>query len=123
MKKAIILVGAHHVGKSLTINQHLKPMLKISHDAHVFQLGGKTGFVLSQSAEEAERDVEVTVEKYADYDLLVLAARPYSNPESSLKLLRSLLQKASFVTTEVAILSTKEAPRKAIEIFAALTSH
>ena len=55
MKKAIILVGAHHVGKSLTINQHLKPMLKISHDAHVFQLGGKTGFVLSQSAEEAER--------------------------------------------------------------------
>jgi hypothetical protein len=122
MKKAIILVGAHHVGKSLTINQHLKPMLKISQEAHIFKLDGKKGFVLSQSAEEAERDVEATVEKYADYDLLVLAARPYFDPVSQLKLLRSVLQKTSFITTEVAILSEEEAPRKAKEIFVALTS-
>lgn len=119
-KRAIILVGAHHVGKSLTINQYLKPLLEIGPEAHIFKLKGKTGFVLSQSAEEAERDIQATVEKYADYDFLVLAARPYFNAESQLKLLRSLLQKAAFVTSEIAMLDHDEAPHKAKEILAAL---
>lgn len=123
MKKAVILVGAHHVGKSLTINEHLKPMLKISPDAHIFELNGKTGFVLSQSAEEAERDVVATVEKYSEYDILVLAARPHFDPESKLKLLRSMLQKASFVANEVAIHSKEEAPQTAKAIFDRLFSN
>lgn len=123
MKIAVILVGAHHVGKSLTINHLLKPMLNISPDTHIFKVKDKTGFILSQSAEEAARDVEATVEKYADYDLLVLAARPYSDPESKLKLLRTMLQKASFTTSEVAIHQKAEAPRKAQEIFDLLFSH
>ena len=121
MKKAIILVGAHHVGKSLTINEHLKPMLDMKPQAHLFTLDEKSGFVLSQSAEEAERDVAATVEKYSDHDFLVLAARPYSDPVSQLKLLRSMLQKASFVVNEVAIHSETEAPKKAREIFGLLS--
>jgi hypothetical protein len=121
MKKAVILVGAHHVGKSLTINEHLKPMLGIKSQAHLFELEEKKGFVLSQSAEEAERDVEATVKKYSDHDFLVLAARPFSDPASQLKLLRSMLQKASFVVNEVAIHSGTEAPKKAREIFGMLS--
>ena len=123
MKKAIILVGAHHVGKSLTINEHLKPLLNISLDAHIFKMNGKKGFILSQSAEEAERDVAATVEKYSDYDILVLAARPFSDPVSLLKPLRTLLQEAAFVTSEMAIHSKAEAPQKAKEIFEALKSN
>jgi hypothetical protein len=120
MKRAVILVGGHHVGKSLTINNHLKPLLKIKHDAHIFKMGGKRGFVLSQSAEEAERDVITTVEKYAHYDILVLAARPYSDPVTKLKLLWSMLQKEKYVVSEVAIHSEEEAPKKAREILSML---
>src|SRR5277367_1687034 len=103
MKKAVIVVGAHLVGKSFTINDNLKPLLNIDPGAHVFKIKDKAGYILSQSLEEADREVEETIEKYAGYDLLVFAARPYSEPDSKLKLMRTMLNKSSFNVTEIAI--------------------
>ena len=117
MKKAVIVVGAHLVGKSFTINENLKPLLGINPEAHVFKIGEQTGYILSQSLEEADREVEETIEKYCGYDLMVFAARPYSEPGSKLRLMISLLNKKKFSVNEIAIHSKSEAPKKAREIF------
>ena len=122
MKMAIILAGAHYAGKSKTIRLHLKPLLKISIKAHKFTLRCKRGFILSQSFEEAKRDVKATVKRYSNYDLLVFAARPQNEPGSKLKLMRSVLLKASFTVRIVTIQSPKEAKKKALEIFNFLKS-
>jgi hypothetical protein len=117
MKKAVIVVGAHLVGKSFTINENLKPLLGINPEAHVFKIGDQTGYILSQSLEEADREVEETIEQYCGYDLMVFAARPYSEPGSKLKLMTSLLNRKKFSVSEIAIHSKSEAPKKAREIF------
>ncbi len=65
MKKAVIVVGKHDVGKSKTINDHLKPKLRIGKHKHKFTRNGKEGFILSQSFEEAGRDVDFVVSKYS----------------------------------------------------------
>lgn len=76
MKKAVIVVGSHYAGKSKTINVHLKQKLGIAKHEHKFTRNGKAGFILSQSFEEADRDVDYVIKKYVAYDLLVLSARP-----------------------------------------------
>lgn len=86
MKQAVIVVGSHFAGKSKTINVHLKPKLGLTEKAHIFQLKGKDGFILSQSFEEADRDVDYVIEKYSNhYHYLVLAARPKDELNSSLE--------------------------------------
>jgi hypothetical protein len=123
MKKAVIVAGGHHTGKSKTIRRHLKPLLGISCNAHKFMLRGKKGFILSQSFEESRRDVAATIKKYSHYDLLVLAARPQSESGSKLKSLRAALSKASFAVRIVTIRSRSEAPARAKEIFSILNSN
>lgn len=55
MRKAVVVVGRHHAGKSKTINKHLKHRLGIGKHVHKFWLNGQKGFVLSQSREEAAK--------------------------------------------------------------------
>jgi hypothetical protein len=43
MKKAVIVVGSHHVEKSKTINNYLKLKLGIGEYAHKFILNGQKG--------------------------------------------------------------------------------
>jgi len=96
MKTAVIFVGSHFAGKSLTINGFLKPLLGISYKARLFTLDGKDGCVLSQSFEESGRDAKDRIEVYAHLDLLVLAARPESERASKLSLVESILSKNGF---------------------------
>ena len=96
MKKAVIVVGKHYVGKSKTINNHLKPKLKIGKRNHKFSRNGQEGFILSQSFEEAGRDVDFVVSKYSRYDLLVLSARPANETPSCLVEAESKLKNAGY---------------------------
>ncbi|TMO88061.1 hypothetical protein [Pseudoalteromonas ruthenica] len=100
MKKAVIVVGSHFAGKSKTINVHVKKKLKIKPQAHKFNLKGKDGYILSQSFEEAERDVSYVIKKYGHYDLLVLAARPaHETPSDLNKAIKQLTAKGFKVYT------------------------
>ncbi|TOQ86470.1 hypothetical protein CGG86_23225, partial [Vibrio parahaemolyticus] len=94
MKNAVIVVGSHYVGKSKTINQHVKPKLGLSQKAHKFERNELQGYILSQSFEEADRDVDYVVEKYAQYDLLILACRPKNETPSDLVEVTKKLKKA-----------------------------
>jgi hypothetical protein len=123
MKKSVLVVGSHLVGKSTTINEHLKPLLKISPHAHIFELNGKMGFVISQSSEESHKDVEALIHKYSDYDLFVLASRPEYETESNFEAAKEALKKASYDVNVVKVASLDEAPEKANEVFEILNSN
>jgi hypothetical protein len=104
MKKAVIVVGKHYVGKSKTINKYVKPKLKIGVKDHVFTYKGRSGFILSQTFEEADRDIELIVRKYSDYDLLILAARAPGEDPSCLTELIEALQNAQYLVSTVDII-------------------
>jgi hypothetical protein len=120
-KKAVIVVGSHYSGKSLTINKHLKPLLKIASHAHIFELNGEKGFALSQSSEESGKNVEKLIQKYSHYELFVLAARPEADERSNFKETRAALERASFEVNVVVVHSREEAPAKARAIFKLLS--
>jgi hypothetical protein len=129
MKTAVIIVGKHGAGKSLTINKHLKRNLKnwkgkpLGPKKHIFKLGDKWGFILSQSFEESDRDVETTIKKYSGYDLLVLAAHPKGDSFGSvLQEMIQALSKQHFKAKQVKIISKHEAPQKAQVILKLLKS-
>ena len=108
MKKAVIVVGKHYVGKSKTINNHLKPKLKIGKRNHKFSRNGQEGFILSQSFEEAGRDVDFVVSKYSHYELLVLSARPANKSTSCLDEAESKLKKAGYQVNLVYVSKTTD---------------
>ncbi|GAA4791447.1 hypothetical protein [Lysobacter hankyongensis] len=101
MKIAVIFVGSHFVGKSLTINGFLKPLLGISHKARLFTLDGRDGCVLSQSFEESGRDAKERIEVYSHLDLLVLAARPTSERASKLSVVEGILNRNGFICHQI----------------------
>ena len=123
MKKAVIIVGKHHSGKSLTLVWHLKPLLGIGEYAHKFTLNGQSGYILSQSFEESLRDFLEKSKQYFGNELLVFAGRPETESGSKLNLMRDALRKASFKVTVVNIQEKSEAPAKAKEIFDLLNSN
>ena len=104
MKIAVIFVGSHFVGKSLTINTFLKPLLDITDRARLFVLDGKHGCVLSQSFEESGRDAEDRIEAYAHLDLLVLAARPATERASKLALAEKSLRRKGFTVHHIQVI-------------------
>lgn len=108
MKKAVIVVGSHYAGKSKTVRKYLKPKLSIREYKHKFTRNGKEGFVLSQSLEEADRDVDDLIRKYTDYDLLVLSARPANEMPTSLNELKIKLQAAGYRASEVFVSRTND---------------
>jgi hypothetical protein len=120
-KKAVIVVGSHFSGKSLTVNKHLKPLLQINPQAHIFDLNGQKGFVLSQSSEESGQNVEKLIEKYSHFDLFVLASRPETDERSNFKATRAALERASFEVNVVVVHSREETPDKARAIFKLLS--
>jgi hypothetical protein len=103
MKKAVIAVGSHYVGKSKTINEYLKSKLGITKRARIFILNNQDGYILSQSFEEADRAVDDVINNYSEYDLLVLAARPAHENPSSLEEAKKKLTKAGYRVSEVII--------------------
>lgn len=103
MKKAVIAVGSHYAGKSKTINKYLKKILGIGEFEHKFIRNNKNGFILSQSFEEADRDVDDVISKYGGYELLVLSARPAHEKYSSLKEVLKKLSRAGYRVSEVQI--------------------
>ena len=108
MKKAVIVVGEHYAGKSKTINEHLKPKLQIDRPEHKFLRNGKEGFILSQSFEETNRDVDFVVGKYPHYELLVLSARPANESNSYLETAESELKKKGYQVDLVYVNKTKD---------------
>lgn len=119
-KKAVIVVGPHHAGKSKTINKYLKPQLGISRYEHRFRLQGQEGRVLSQSREEAtwngfaksqsleevgQRDIRRVVHNYRRYNYLVMAARPMRERGSLLIRLKSGLRGAGYTVNTVKVKS------------------
>lgn len=125
MKKAVIVVGSHHAGKSVTINQHLKPLLGMGEGEHQFNLNGRWGFIWSQSAEESGRDLvaRIRIKIEISYELFVLAARPASEPGSELGWICDALSKASFAVQIIEIQNPDQAPSKAKDAFKFLNSN
>ncbi|MBI4438194.1 hypothetical protein HY631_04550 [Candidatus Uhrbacteria bacterium] len=111
MKRAAIVVGPHHSGKSRTLREFLKPLLRISSRARRFLLDARTGAVLSQSLEERvpngavlsqtleERRVASTdafIARYGHFTYLVCAARPPEEPGSLYTPLITALERQGF---------------------------
>lgn len=103
MKKAVIAVGSHYAGKSKTINKYLKKILDIGEFKHKFIRNNKNGFILSQSFEEADRDVDDVISKYGGYEFLVLSARPAHEKYSLLKEVLKKLSRAGYRVSKVQI--------------------
>ena len=84
-KKAIIVVGEHHAGKSETINKYLKHELSNGESdrsrKHKFKVKDCEGYILSQTLEERGDPVE-NLKKYKDKDFIVLPTRPESESGS-----------------------------------------
>lgn len=108
MKKAVVVVGSHYVGKSRTIREHVKPQLGIGIDDHIFNRNGQRGFVLSQTFEEANRDIATTVSRYSHYELLILAARPAHEDPSCLTELKAELENAEYEVSTVEVFANLE---------------
>jgi len=118
MKKAVIVTGTHYIGKSRTINNYLKPKLGIGIRKHKFTRNGQDGFILSQTCEEAGRNIEDVVNNYRFYEFLILAARPRYETPSCLDHLISKLTKEGYRVDEV-VISSKDSvhyEQKATEI-------
>ena len=134
-RRAVILVGSHHAGKSKTINKYLKPKLGIGRYEHKFWLDGYKGRIFSQSREEAawsgfvksqsleetgQKNVARVVRQYSCYDLLVMAARPSDEPISFLNQLTSRLRSAGYRVNIVNVTKGQSASQykaSAAEIF------
>lgn len=119
MKKAVILTGTHYIGKSRTINNYLKPKLGIGVYKHKFTRNGQDGFILSQTCEEAHRNIDDVVTRYCHYELLVLASRPSYETPSCFDQLRSKLSNAGYRVDETVISSKGDSvhyEQKAAEI-------
>jgi hypothetical protein len=85
---------------------------------HIFTLNEKRGYILSTSFEEADRDIEATIENLSGYDFLVFACQ-------GLRLIdvHKALKKAAFIVKDVRIQSVHEAPAKAKEVLNFLNSN
>lgn len=123
MKKAVIVVGSHFAGKSKTIRKFFKPLVGISGNRRLFQIGQHEGAVLSQSLEERfgnghvlsqsleEKglvDVHEVVTNYQRYQRLVFAARPSSEPRSLYGALKSALERRGFTVATVNVVKEQE---------------
>ena len=108
MKKIVIAVGSHFSGKSKTINKYLKPKLGIGQRDHKFFRNNQNGFILSQSFEEADRDVDYVINGYAGFDLLVLAARPAHENPSFLVEAKKKFSAAGYRISEVVITQSND---------------
>lgn len=96
-KKAFVLIGSHHYGKSMTINYFFKKLVKISKKAHIFYIEERIGYIYSQSLEEKGiQDVEEVVESKSNYDMLVFAARPKDDESSLASVLITDLRRHGF---------------------------
>lgn len=122
MKRAVIVVGSHHAGKSKTIKKFFKPLVGISGNQKIFWLGGYEGAALSQSLEErfgngyvlsqsleeqGALDVRAVVAKYQHYDRLVFAARPRSEGGSLYEALKSTLEAFGFSVATVNVIKNR----------------
>lgn len=132
LKNAVIIVGSHGAGKSKTINQYFKPLIGLSGKQRNFSRGRvlsqsleeREGHVLSQSLEEKGlKSVKEFIEKYADLNYLVCAARPDRETPSLYKILKTELETKGFKVSKVEVFSGKEESfyqDKAQEIFTKL---
>jgi hypothetical protein len=118
MKRAVIVVGSHFAGKSKTIKKFFKPLVGISGNRRIFQLGLHEGAVLSQSLEErfgngvvlsqsleekGLADVRGVVANYQQYERLVFAARPSNEARSLYATLKSELETRGFLVSTVSV--------------------
>lgn len=128
MKKAVLVVGAHWAGKSVTINHHLKPMLNredgetMRSNDRIFVLNELWGYILSQSFEEALKEFLEHSERYFRYNLLVFAGRPETEPGSKIPFIREALENEGYEVTIVRVQKGDDYDQTAQEIFDALNS-
>ena len=119
MKKAVIVIGRHGIGKSATIREYLKPKLGISKNHKKFELNHKKGIILSQSFEEGKREPEIMINKYCYYTYLVLAGRPIGEDGSFTEIVKELLIKEKYSVEIIEIISSDKThyEEKATNIF------
>jgi hypothetical protein len=121
MKRAVILSGEHHSGKSKTINQYFKQLVGIKEKQREFYIKERKGYILSQSVEEKEEleklkkvdqkyleEVNDLINKYIDYDLLLIATRPEEESYSLKKPVQDALKKNDFSVNCIEILKGKD---------------
>lgn len=119
MRRAVIVTGSHYAGKSKTIRNFFKPLVGISGNQRLFQVGPHGGAALSQSLEERFGNAHVlsqsleekglayvagVVSKYGDYEALVFAARPSCETPSLYNELKTELERRGFSVATVSVL-------------------
>ncbi|HAX18208.1 MAG TPA: hypothetical protein DCY00_06405 [Actinobacteria bacterium] len=117
MKRAVIIFGEHHSGKSKTINQYFKPLVGIQERQKQFYIKEKFGYILSQSMEEKENlekvkivdkkyldEVNEMINKYVGYDLLIVATRSEEESYSLKKPVQEVLRKNEYFVNCIEIL-------------------
>lgn len=123
MRTAVVVVGKHYAGKSKTIRKYATNKLGIGEHVHKFNFKGQKGYILSQTFEEADRDIEKTIADLSAYDLLIVAARPAGENPSFETDITAALQGAGYTVRKVTILRTSNESyyqEKADEVIAAL---
>jgi hypothetical protein len=125
MKIAVLVVGSHHAGKSITINKWLKPMFYIEWECSKFILNSKNGRVWSQSLEESKRSIDSLIHFCIKYELIVIPCRPSNENPSSLIEIKKRLEKEDFIVYQVQVVKPSGElyyKNKANEIFNQLLS-
>jgi hypothetical protein len=118
----VIVVGSHHAGKSKTIKKFFKPLVGISGNQRIFQIGQHPGSVRSQSLEERfgnghvfsqsleekrVREVRRVVANCQAYERLVFAARPSGEVDSLYETLKSELESHGFSVATVQVVGNQ----------------
>ena len=113
-KTAIVVVGARRVGKSRTLMKHLNPRLGISERSHKFTREGRSGYVKTQSLQEAKQSI-ASLKWYSGYDILVIPSWPDATGSPSLDAIRTKLEEIGFSVAVVNVRTASTAEeRKAI---------
>lgn len=76
MKMAIFVVGEHNAGKTTTIRDYLVDRLTML-SKHTFSLKDKfKGFIFFGSIEEGKCTIKSRMEKFNNYDIVIIPTRP-----------------------------------------------
>jgi hypothetical protein len=107
MKIAVLIIGSHYTGKTRTINDFLKPMLRIKRKRiSKFNLNGREGRIWSQSLEEAKRSIDLFIHICIQYELIVVPCRPANEKLSYLVKVEQRLRKQGFIVHRVQIVKS-----------------
>lgn len=105
MKKAVIVVGRHGVGKGDTIDKIIKPLLGISSQSNLFTIENwHDGKIFSQSSEgKSNESAQGRVGKLLNSKYIITACRPAEEKNSHFKDVKRLLKAKKYDVLDIRI--------------------